>query len=165
MMTNAIHVPHPHTEGFSCVLNWQLSEGMRLLVSWLDELVQWRHSFLSWAETSKRRKEKQRRGSGEGRALWEKKISMERWVISSTKCHCVESNVWAFVTEKWAIVITSPHACIKKKYSVVYTIPGQSQEDFDQAHHDRRKNSCQWILQWREKDRVQSLNTAWTREI
>lgn len=30
MMTNSIHSPHPCLEIFSCLLNWHLSEGMRL---------------------------------------------------------------------------------------------------------------------------------------
>lgn len=64
-MTNSIHVPHPCLKICSCLLNWRLSEGMRLCrVSLLDALARWRHSFLSGRETSKRREE-YRGGGGE----------------------------------------------------------------------------------------------------
>lgn len=43
--------------------------------------------------------EKGRKGSLERRTM-----SVESWGISSTKCHCVDSNVKAFVTWKEATV-------------------------------------------------------------
>lgn len=39
MMTNSIHSPHPCLEIFSCLLNWRLSEGMRLC--WCHRLMHW----------------------------------------------------------------------------------------------------------------------------
>jgi hypothetical protein len=41
-------------------------------------------------------------------------MNMERWGIASIKCHCVNSNVRAFLTWKQDIVITAPRVCVKE---------------------------------------------------
>lgn len=96
MMTNAIHVPHPHTEIFSCLLNWQLSEGMRLC---------WCHDLMNWSGGSTPSCHEQRQVSGAknskgggmetGKALWKK----EKWAWRDGEYPQLNATVWIQMLE------------------------------------------------------------------